>query len=106
MNARSRFLVLALAPVALSTLFSACTTDPVTMNSEVNMGTSDSALGRTPGYTWADAKGDTDRRAFDTAWRKCEEDIRQSSTDQIQRVPGNLVLDCLKSRGWRQVPVK
>ena len=106
MNARSRFLALALVPVALSTLLAACTTDPVTMNSEVNMGTSDSAQGRSPGYTWADATGNTDRRAFDAAWKKCEEDIKQSSTDQIQKVPGGVTLDCLKSRGWRQVPVK
>ena len=69
-------------------------------------GTSDSAQGRRPGTTWADASGNTDRNAFDAAWKKCEEDIRQSSQDPIRQVPGNLVLDCLKSRGWRQVPVK
>jgi hypothetical protein len=102
---RSGFVASALASIALAML-AACSIDEKTMRSEVNMGTSDSALGRTPGYTWADATGNADRRAFDAAWRKCEEDIKQSSTDQIQRVPGNLVLDCLKSRGWRQVPVK
>ena len=106
MNARSRLMALPLAPIALASLLAACTTNPETMGSEVNMGTSDSALGRTPGYTWADATGNTDRRAFDAAWKKCEEDIKQSSTDQIQKVPGGLTLDCLKSRGWRQVPVK
>jgi hypothetical protein len=72
----------------------------------VNFGTSDSAQGRGPGTTWADSGGNTNRAAFDAAWAKCVEDIKQSSTDQIQNVPGGLVLDCLKARGWRQVPVK
>jgi hypothetical protein len=69
-------------------------------------GTSDSAQGRRPGYTWADASGNTDRNAFDAAWKKCEEDIRSRRRTRSARCPGNLVLDCLKSRGWRQVPVK
>ena len=102
---RSLLVAWGVAALALPML-AACTVDPVTMRSEPNMGTSDSAQGRSPAYTWADASGNTDRRAFDAAWNKCVEDIKQSTTDQIQRVPGNLVLDCLKSRGWRQVPVK
>jgi hypothetical protein len=69
--------------------------------------TSEAALGDAGIDTvWAAPNGDTSDKTYQDAIKKCSDEIKAASTDQIQLVPAVEVRACLVRKGWTRVQVK
>jgi hypothetical protein len=56
---------------------------------------------------WRDATGASPTHdALELAYKKCEKEIIDSSTDQIHIVPYDKVEACLVSKGWKKIAMK
>jgi hypothetical protein len=80
-------------------LLSACENNPIAVNPYGAQDNSSIGWKRPDGGVATDAE-------YVKARSACTDEIKAGSTDQIQSVPGQQIMDCLHSKGWKSFQKK